>query len=142
MHHLFQRFSFKGVSSMSNIPADLLYSKSHEWVRVDGDTVTIGITDHAQEELGDVVYASLPTVGRVLSAEDVFGTVESVKAVSDLYSPLSGEVVEVNSALEDDQTAINGDPYGAAWMLKLRLADASQLSALMNADAYRTEIGE
>jgi len=139
---LFQRFSFKGVSSMSNIPADLLYSKSHEWVRVDGDTVTIGITDHAQEELGDVVYASLPTVGRVLSAEDVFGTVESVKAVSDLYSPLSGEVVEVNSALEDDQTAINGDPYGAAWMLKLRLTDASQLSALMNADAYRTEIGE
>jgi glycine cleavage system H protein len=142
MHHLFQRFSFKGVSSMSNIPADLLYSKSHEWVRVDGDTVTIGITDHAQEELGDVVYASLPTVGRVLSAEDVFGTVESVKAVSDLYSPLSGEVVEVNSALEDDQTAINGDPYGAAWMLKLRLTDASQLSALMDADAYRTEIGE
>ena len=127
---------------MSNIPADLLYSKSHEWVRVDGDTVTIGITDHAQEELGDVVYASLPTVGRVLSADDVFGTVESVKAVSDLYSPLSGEVVEVNSALEDDQTAINGDPYGAAWMLKLRLTDASQLSALMDADAYRTEIGE
>ncbi len=127
---------------MSNIPADLLYSKSHEWVRVDGDTVTIGITDHAQEELGDVVYASLPAVGRVLAAEDVFGTVESVKAVSDLYSPLAGEVVEVNSALEDDQTAINGDPYGAAWMLKLRLSDASQLSSLMDADAYRAEIGE
>ena len=127
---------------MSNIPADLLYSKSHEWVRVDGDTVTIGITDHAQEELGDVVYASLPTVGRVLSAEDVFGTVESVKAVSDLYSPLAGEVIEVNSALEDDQTAINGDPYGAAWMLKLRLSDAGQLSSLMDADAYRAEIGE
>jgi glycine cleavage system H protein len=127
---------------MSNIPADLLYSKSHEWVRVDGDTVTIGITDHAQEELGDVVYASLPTVGRILAAEDVFGTVESVKAVSDLYSPLAGEVVEVNSALEDDQTTINGDPYGAAWMLKLRLSDTDQLSSLMDADAYRTEIGE
>lgn len=127
---------------MSNIPADLLYSKSHEWVRVDGDTVTIGITDHAQEELGDVVYASLPTVGRVLASEDVFGTVESVKAVSDLYSPLSGEVIEVNSALEDDQTAINGDPYGAAWMVKLRLSDSGQLSSLMDADAYRAEIGE
>lgn len=127
---------------MSNIPVDLMYSKSHEWVRLDGDIATIGITDHAQEELGDIVYASMPTIGRMIAADDVFGTVESVKAVSDLYSPLTGEVVDVNAALEDDQSSINNDPYSAAWMIRLRITDMAQMESLMSADAYRTEIGE
>src|ERR671921_661908 len=108
---------------MSAVPPDLRYTKSHEWMKIEGDTATIGITDHAQEELGDIVYIELPEVGRVLSADDPFGTVESVKAVSELYAPLSGEVIAVNEALSGSEATINESPYENGWMVKLRLSD-------------------
>ena len=109
------------------IPEDLQYTKSHEWVRIEGDTVTIGITDHAQDELGDVVFVELPDEGDTFDAGESFGTVESVKAVSDLYTPVGGEVVEVNSALEDAPENINEDPYGEGWIVKLRTTDEADL---------------
>lgn len=127
---------------MSNIPVELKYSKSHEWVKVEGDIATIGITDHAQEELGDVVYVELPEPGRVLAFDDVFGTVESVKAVSDLYSPLSGEVVESNTALSGNEATINDAPYEGGWLLKVRVKDAAELDTLLTAEGYKSEIGE
>ena len=101
------------------VPSELKYTDTHEWVRVDGDIATIGITDHAQAELGDVVYVELPEPGRILAKDDVFGTVESVKAVSDLYSPVSGEVTEANTALPDATETVNSDPYGSAWMIRV-----------------------
>jgi glycine cleavage system H protein len=110
-----------------SIPHDLQYTKSHEWVRTDDDTVTIGITDHAQEELGDVVFVELPEEGAAIEAGGSFGTVESVKAVSDLYSPVGGEVVEVNSSLEDAPEKINEDPYGDGWIVKLRTSEGADL---------------
>ena len=110
-----------------NIPEDLQYAKSHEWVRIEGDTATIGITDHAQDELGDVVFVELPEEGDTFDAGESFGTVESVKAVSDLYAPVGGEVVEVNSALEDAPENINEDPYGEGWIVKLRITDQADL---------------
>jgi glycine cleavage system H protein len=110
-----------------NIPEDLQYTKSHEWVRIEGDTATIGITDHAQDELGDVVFVELPEEGDTFDADESFGTVESVKAVSDLYTPVGGEVVEVNSALEDAPENINEDPYGEGWIVKLRTTDEADL---------------
>ena len=110
-----------------NIPEDLQYTKSHEWVRIEGDTATIGITDHAQDELGDVVFVELPEEGDTFDAGESFGTVESVKAVSDLYTPVGGEVVEVNSALEDAPENINEDPYGEGWIVKLRTTDGADL---------------
>jgi glycine cleavage system H protein len=109
------------------VPEDLQYTKSHEWVRAEGDTVTIGITDHAQEELGDVVFVELPEEGGTIEAGDSFGTVESVKAVSDLYSPVGGEVVEVNSSLENAPEKINDDPYGEGWIVKLRTSEGADL---------------
>ena len=110
-----------------SIPDDLQYTKSHEWVRMEGDTATIGITDHAQEELGDVVFVELPDVGDTIGAGDSFGTVESVKAVSDLYTPVGGEVAEVNSSLEDAPEKINDDPYGEGWIVKLRTSEEADL---------------
>jgi glycine cleavage system H protein len=110
-----------------NIPEELQYTESHEWVRIDGDTATIGITDHAQDELGDVVFVELPDEGATFDAGDSFGTVESVKAVSDLYTPVGGEVVEVNSSLEDAPEKINDDPYGEGWIVKLRTTDEADL---------------
>jgi glycine cleavage system H protein len=110
-----------------SIPDDLQYTRSHEWVRAEDGTVTIGITDHAQEELGDVVFVELPDVGDTIGAGDSFGTVESVKAVSDLYTPVGGEVVEVNSSLEDAPEKINDDPYGEGWIVKLRTTDEADL---------------
>jgi glycine cleavage system H protein len=110
-----------------NIPENLQYTKSHEWVRIEGDTATIGITDHAQDELGDVVFVELPEEGATFDAGESFGTVESVKAVSDLYTPVGGEVVEVNSALEDAPENINEDPYGEGWIVKLRTTDGADL---------------
>ena len=110
-----------------NIPEDLQYTESHEWVRIDGDTATIGITDHAQDELGDVVFIEMPDEGATFEAGDSFGTVESVKAVSDLYTPVGGEVVEVNSALEDAPENINDDPYGEGWIIKLRTSGEADL---------------
>ena len=109
------------------IPVDLQYTDSHEWVRIEGDTATIGITDHAQDELGDVVFVELPDEGATFDAGESFGTVESVKAVSDLYTPVGGEVVEVNSALEDAPENINEDPYGEGWIVKLRTTDRADL---------------
>ena len=110
-----------------SVPEELQYTKSHEWVRTEGDTATVGITDHAQEELGDIVYIELPEHGDTFDAGDSFGTVESVKAVSDLYTPVGGEVVEVNSALEDSPEKINEDPYGEGWILKLQISDEGDL---------------
>ncbi len=122
-----------------SVPEDLQYTKSHEWVRTEGDTATIGITDHAQEELGDVVFVELPEEGITLDAGDTFGTVESVKAVSDLYSPIGGEVIEVNSSLEDAPEKINDDPYGEGWIVKLR---ASAGADLLSPDEYEKVVEE
>jgi len=119
-------------------PAELRYSKDHEWVRVDGDTGRVGVTDYAQQQLGDVVFLELPEVGRTLVKGEQFGTVESVKAVSELYSPVSGEVVEVNAALAAKPEAINEDPHGDAWMIVVRLSDPSSVDDLMDAAAYET----
>jgi glycine cleavage system H protein len=121
---------------MANIPEDLHYSKDHEWVRVEGDTATIGITDHAQHQLGDVVYVELPSVGETFEAHAVFGQVESVKAASDLYCPVSGEVTEINETLNDSPETVNTDSYGEAWMLRLRLKDTGEFDKLMNAAEY------
>lgn len=122
-----------------SVPEELQYTKSHEWVRTEGDTATIGITDHAQDELGDVVYVELPEEGASFDAGDSFGTVESVKAVSDLYAPVGGEVVEVNSALEDSPEKINEDPYGEGWIVKLR---TSGEGALLSAEEYQKILAE
>jgi glycine cleavage system H protein len=127
---------------MSQVPPELKYTKSHEWARVEGDVATIGITDHAQEELGDIVYIELPEVGRVLSPDDPFGTVESVKAVSELYAPLEGEVVAVNDALAGSEAAINESPYENGWMIKVKLKDPAAAQSLLDANTYQSEIGE
>jgi glycine cleavage system H protein len=118
-------------------PTDLKYTKDHEWVRVEGGTGTVGITDYAQKQLGDVVYVELPEKGRTLKEHETFGTVESVKAVSELFSPVAGEVVDANTALVDSPEKLNTDPYGAAWMIKVRLSDAKAVAGLMDAAAYR-----
>lgn len=117
-------------------PQDYRYSKDHEWIKVAGDKGTVGITDHAQKQLGDVVFLELPEVGRKLGAHEVFGTVESVKAVSELFSPVSGEVVEVNAALTKSPEKVNTDPHGEAWMVVIRLTAPAEVSALMDAAAY------
>ena len=117
-------------------PADLKYTKDHEWVRVEGDHGVVGITDYAQKQLGDVVYVELPEPGRSLTEHATFGTVESVKAVSELFSPVAGEVVEANTALVQSPESINTDPYGKAWMIKVRLADPKAVAGLMDAEAY------
>jgi glycine cleavage system H protein len=118
-------------------PDDLRYTKDHEWVRMKGDRGVVGITHYAQKQLGDVVYLELPDVGRTLSAQETFGTVESVKAVSELFSPLAGEVAEINTALVQSPEKINTDPYGEAWMIAIKLADPKAVSALMDAAAYK-----
>jgi glycine cleavage system H protein len=124
-----------------NIPADLKYTKEHEWIKVDGDIATVGITDYAQGELGDIVYVEIETEGETLDVEEVFGTVEAVKTVSDLFMPLSGEVTEFNEALEADPEAVNRDPYGDGWMIKVKVSDASELDNLLSADEYKDLIG-
>jgi glycine cleavage system H protein len=121
---------------MANVPGELKYSKTHEWVRVEGDIATIGISDHAQAELGDIVYLDLPEPGRLLKAEDQFGEVESVKAVSELYTPVGGEVVEANTGIRDTTEVVNDDPYGNGWMIKVRMSDPSELDALLAAGDY------
>ena len=126
-----------------SVPGDLQYTKSHEWVRVEGDVATVGITDHAQDELGDVVFVELPEQGATLEAGDSFGAVESVKAVSDLYAPVGGEVVEVNGTLEDSPEKINEDPYGEGWILKLRTSgDGPAGGDLLSADDYEKLLEE
>jgi len=125
---------------MANVPEDLHYSKDHEWIRMEGDTGTVGITDHAQHSLGDVVYVELPKPGDRFAAHEVFGSVESVKAVSELYCPVAGEVIEVNESLADDAEKVNADPYGAAWMLRLRVSDPGEVDKLMSAVEYEDYI--
>ncbi|SFZ90775.1 glycine cleavage system H protein [Flaviramulus basaltis] len=124
-----------------NIPSDLKYTKDHEWVKIEGDVATIGITDFAQGELGDIVYVEVETLDETLDAEEIFGTVEAVKTVSDLFLPLSGEIIEFNEALEDEPEKVNSDPYGDGWMIKVKCSDMSQTEALMSADDYKALIG-
>lgn len=122
---------------MSTVPADLKYTKSHEWVKLNGDgTATIGITDHAQDQLGDMVYVEAPDIGRSLKAGEACAVVESVKAASDVYAPVAGEVIEGNAGLADAPESVNQDPYGSGWLLKIKLADAAAVNALMDAAAY------
>lgn len=119
-----------------NIPAELKYSKEHEWVKIDGSTATVGITDYAQGELGDIVFVELPQVGNEIKMMEPFGTIEAVKAVSDLFSPISGEVIETNSTLEDDPTVINRDPYGEGWMIRVEISDLGEVEKLLPAEEY------
>ncbi|MBP8023036.1 MAG: glycine cleavage system protein GcvH [Paludibacter sp.] len=124
-----------------SIPANLKYTKEHEWVRVEGDVAYIGITDYAQSELGEIVFVEVETVGESLAAGEVFGTVEAVKTVSELFLPVDGEVLEFNTALEDAPELVNEDPYGKGWMVKLSVADAAQLDGLLSAADYEALIG-
>jgi glycine cleavage system H protein len=124
-----------------NIPAELKYTKDHEWVKIEDDTITVGITDFAQSELGDIVYVEVETVDETLEVDAVFGTVEAVKTVSDLFLPVSGEIIEFNEALEDEPEKVNSDPYGEGWMVKIKFSDASQLDNLLSAEAYKELIG-
>ena len=124
-----------------NIPPDLKYTKDHEWVKVDGDLVTVGITDFAQSELGDIVYVEVDTLDEELEADAVFGTVEAVKTVSDLFLPLAGEIIEFNESLEEEPEKVNDDPYGEGWMIKIKVADTSDLETLLSADEYKEIIG-
>ncbi|MFN9519380.1 MAG: glycine cleavage system protein GcvH [Bacteroidota bacterium] len=123
-----------------NFPENLRYTKDHEWVRIEGDTAYVGITDFAQKELGDIVYVDIPSTGKVVNQHDVFGTVEAVKTVSDLFMPVTGEVLEVNSGLDAAPESVNNDPYGAGWMIKIKLSNAADVDALMNAADYKTLI--
>lgn len=123
-----------------NIPSELKYTKDHEWIRVDGDLATVGITDYAQGELGDVVYVELPEEGTEVSMNETFGSIEAVKAVADIFSPVSGEIVEVNEAIQDAPEKVNQDAYGSGWMVKIKLTDPDELSQLMDAAAYQKHI--
>lgn len=124
-----------------NIPSDLKYTKDHEWIKLDGDIATVGITDFAQSELGDIVYVEVETLDETLDKDEVFGTVEAVKTVSDLFLPLSGEIIEFNEALEDAPEKVNSDPYGAGWMVKIKVSDTSEADGLLSAEAYKELVG-
>lgn len=124
-----------------NIPADLKYTQDHEWIKIDGDIATVGITDFAQGELGDIVYVEIETEGEELDREEVFGSVEAVKTVSDLFMPVSGEITEFNEALEASPETVNEDPYGDGWMIKIKMSDISELDGLMDAGAYKSHVG-
>ncbi len=125
-----------------NVPDDLKFAETHEWIRVNGDIGTVGITDHAQAELTDIVFAEPPKVGVQVAAKEALAVVESVKAASDIYAPVSGEVVEANDILADNPALINKDPYGAGWIFKIRIADLAELDSLKNVEAYRAQIGK
>jgi glycine cleavage system H protein len=120
-----------------NVPADLLYTKDHEWLRVEGDLAYIGITDFAQGELGDIVFLEIETLGEVLKKEEVFGTIEAVKTVSDMFMPVGGEILEVNPAIEESPDVVNKDPYGKGWMIKIKIADQAELGTLLSAEKYK-----
>ncbi|MEZ4884603.1 MAG: glycine cleavage system protein GcvH [Chitinophagales bacterium] len=126
---------------MSKILSDLLYTEDHEWVKIDGDIATVGITDHAQSELGEVVYVELPDVGDSFDVGDELGTVESVKAVSEIFAPLSGEIVEINEALEDGPELVNNEPFGEGWMVKIKMSNPEQTENMMDSNSYRDLIG-
>lgn len=119
-----------------NVPKNLKYSKDHEWLKIDGDTAYVGITDFAQSELGDIVFVEIDTEGETVEAGDVFGTIEAVKTVSDLFMPVSGEILELNAKIDDDPELVNTDPYGDGWLVKIKISDASQVDDLMDAEAY------
>jgi len=123
------------------IKADLKYTKDHEWISIDGDSATIGITDYAQGELGDIVYVEIESLGEQLDKEEIFGSVEAVKTVSDLFLPVSGEITEMNEGLEDNPELINDDPYGKGWIIKMKISDQNELSDLLSANAYKELIG-
>jgi glycine cleavage system H protein len=124
-----------------NVPSELKYTKDHEWVKVDGDIVTVGITDFAQGELGDIVYVEVDTLDEELEADTVFGTVEAVKTVSDLFLPVSGEIIEFNDTLEEEPEKVNDDPYGQGWMIKIKVTNPADVDALLSADDYKAVIG-
>lgn len=124
-----------------NIPSELKYTKDHEWVKIDGDVATVGITDFAQGELGDIVYVEVETLDESLDREEVFGTVEAVKTVSDLFLPLSGEIIAFNDILEQEPEKVNTDPYGDGWMIRIKIADASEIDGLMTSEEYKELIG-
>ncbi|GLU42696.1 glycine cleavage system protein GcvH [Allomuricauda sp. NBRC 101325] len=124
-----------------NLPSELKYTKDHEWVKIDGDVATVGITDFAQSELGDIVYVEVETLDETLDKEEVFGTVEAVKTVSDLFLPLSGEIIEFNEALEDEPEKVNTDPYGDGWMIKIKISNADEIDELMSVEEYKELIG-
>ena len=126
---------------MSNVPSDLKYAKSHEWVRASGGTATVGITDHAQHELTDIVFVELPAVGRTVKAGETCAVVESVKTASDIYSPVSGEIIEVNQPVADNPALVNTDPHGAGWFYKIKLSNAAELGALLSPEDYKKQIG-
>ncbi|MDQ7002093.1 MAG: glycine cleavage system protein GcvH [Ghiorsea sp.] len=121
-----------------SVPTDLKYTKDHEWVRIEGDTATFGVSDHAQEALGDIVFVELPDVGRSVDAGEAYGVVESVKAVSDVYAPVAGEVIEINEALEGEPDLVNSDPYGSGWIIKVKISDNNASAELMNPEEYTT----
>lgn len=125
-----------------NVPSDLRYTADHEWVKIDGDIATVGVTDFAQGELGDIVFVEVETEGEELEAEEVFGTIEAVKTVSDLILPLAGEVIEFNEALDDDPALINSDPFGDGWIIKLKMSNVADFESLMDAEAYKNTIGK
>jgi len=125
-----------------NFPENLKYTKDHEWIQIDGESGIVGITDYAQGELGDVVFVELPAVGKVVKAHDTFGTIEAVKAVSDLYAPISGSVVAVNPELEKTPEIVNKEPYGKGWMVKIKISNPSEVSGLLSATAYKQLIGK
>ena len=124
-----------------NIPANLKYTKEHEWVLIEGDVATVGITDFAQKELGDIVYVEVETLDQTLDKDEVFGTVEAVKTVSDLFLPLSGEITDFNDALESTPEEVNSDPYGKGWMIKIKISDPSEIDELLSSEAYKDLIG-
>lgn len=126
---------------VANVPADLLYTPEHEYLRIKGDIAEIGVTDYAQGELGDVVYIELPSVGAKFGKHDVFGTIEAVKAVSELFSPVSGEITEVNTRLDKEPALVNSDPYGAGWMVRMKMTDPAEKDALLKSDGYTKHIG-
>ena len=123
-----------------NFPSNLRYTKDHEWIKLDGDTATIGITDYAQRELGDIVYVEVETIGKSLKAGDVFGTVEAVKTVSDLFLPVDGTITELNAALANSPESVNNDPYGEGWMVKMKVNDPAHVEALLDAAAYEAQV--
>ena len=124
-----------------NIPAELKYTKDHEWISLDGDIATVGITDFAQSELGDIVYVEVETLDQTLEKDEVFGTVEAVKTVSDLFLPLAGEIIEFNESLESDPEKVNSDPYGEGWMIKIKVSDVNDFNELLSSEAYKELIG-
>ena len=126
---------------MSNVPSDLKYAKSHEWVRVNGDTATVGITDHAQHELTDIVFVEVPAVGDKVKAGDACAVVESVKTASDIYAPVSGEIVEANKLVVDDPAMLNSEPYDTGWLYKIKLSNAAELNSLLTPESYKAQVG-